>query len=486
VLIENCPEPVTLSKAVFQGKSEEGKRGSSEKKTALDMIASMKTLLNSQEFKAACRFNTKQFTRHRILSFTVLISFLLNMLTKTLQIELERFLRVLKGEDTEATVSKQAFSKARKKLSEQAFIRLNERLLTEFYHDNTYTTWKGYRLVGIDGSTLQLPTYPELVHEFGEVSNQSGSSMAMGKLSVMYDVLNDLSLDTILDHYTSEERALALRHLDRLASLDRQTEGKPGHQGDLLLFDMGYPALYFMVLLALQGRDFVIRSSGAFLQEVQDVVRAGLADVVIPVALAKPGRPLPAHLKELAPTLDPQMPFTIRVVTLCLEDGTQEILLTTLRDQTKFPYTDFQELYHKRWGSETNYDVLKNGLEIENFTGKSALSVKQDVHATVLTNNIRGLIQWELAAELAEEVAKKREQSLPETKYCYRLNTHLAIGRLKDDLVTLLLGQGDLQAFYSRLKQRMKRSLVPIRPGRQFPHKRKNHQKYTMTKRRAL
>ena len=33
-LIENCPEPVTLSKAVFQGKSEEGKRGSSEKKTA--------------------------------------------------------------------------------------------------------------------------------------------------------------------------------------------------------------------------------------------------------------------------------------------------------------------------------------------------------------------------------------------------------------------------------------------------------------------
>jgi len=198
------------------------------------MIESMKTLLNSQEFKAACRFNTKQFTRHRILSFTVLIGFLLNMLTKTLQIELERFLRVLKGDDTDATVSKQAFSKARKKLSEQAFIRLNERLLTEFYHDNTYTTWKGYRLLGIDGSTLQLPTYPELVHEFGEVSNQYGSSMAMGKLSVMYDVLNDLSLDTILDHYTSEERALALRHLDRLASLDRQTEGKQGHQGDLL------------------------------------------------------------------------------------------------------------------------------------------------------------------------------------------------------------------------------------------------------------
>lgn len=268
--------------------------------------------------------------------------------------------------------------------------------------------------------------------------------------------------------------------------MDRQTEGQQGQQGDLLFFERGYPALSFLVRVALQGRDVVIRSSGAFCQAVQDVVRAGRADVVIPIALAKPGRPLPAHLTELAATLDPQRPFTLRVVTWGLEEGTQEILLTTLRDQTQFPSTDFQELSHKRWGRETNYDVFKHGLAIENFTGKSALSVKQDVQATVLTNNMRGLIQGELAAELAEEVAKKREQRLPETPYCYRLHTPLAIGRLKDDLVTLLLGQGDLQVFYRRLKQRMKRSLVPIRPGRQFPHKRKNHQKYTMTKRRAL
>ena len=444
----------------------------------------MKILLNSQEFKETCRFHKKQFTRQRILSFTVLIGFLLNMLTKTLQIELERFLRVLKGEDTDVGVSKQAFSQARKKLSEQAFIRLNERLLTEFYQENTYTTWKGYRLLGIDGSTLQLPTYPKLLQEFGAVTNQYGSIMAMGKLSVMYDVLNDLSLDTILDPYTSEERDLALRHMEHVAFLDQQSAGKQGHQGDLLLFDMGYPALYFMVLLALQGRDFVIRSSGAFLKEIQEVLQADLHDVVIPIALAKSGRPLPPRLKELVPAIDPQMPFTIRVVTITLEDGTQEILLTTLRDHAKFPYTDFQKLYNKRWGSETNYDVLKNGLEIENFTGKSALSVKQDVYATVLTNNIRALIQGELTAELAEE----RAQSLSESsgKYSYQLNTNLAIGRLKDDLVTVILGQGDLQAFYGRLKQRMKRSLVPIRPGRQFPHKRKNHQKYTMTKRRAL
>ncbi len=230
----------------------------------------------------------------------------------------------------------------------------------------------------------------------------------------------------------------------------------------------------------------MIRSAGAFLHEVHAVLQAGLTDVVIPVALVTPGCPLPALLKERTPPIEPPGPFMLRVVTLRLADGTQEILLTTLRDQQRFPGSDVQELSHQRWGSETHDDVLKKCLEIEHGTGKSAFSVKQDVYATVGTKTIRGLIQGELEAERAAEEAQKREQRLPETTYRSRVNTHLAIGRLKDDLGMLLLGQGALQAFYRRLTQRMQRSLVPIRPGRQCSHKRKKHQKYTMTKRRAL
>ncbi len=97
--------------------------------------------------------------------------------------------------------------------------------------------------------------------------------------------------------------------------------------------------------------------SRPFLQEVQDVLQAGLRDVVIPIALTKPGRPLSAHLKELVPPIDPQMPCTIRVLPLRLDDGTQERLLTSLRDAQHFPSSDFQELYHHRWGSETHYHV---------------------------------------------------------------------------------------------------------------------------------
>jgi len=57
----------------------------------------------------------------------------MNMLTKTLEVELDRFFRVLKGQASEVRVSKQAFFQARQKLSEKTFILLDERLVDEFY-----------------------------------------------------------------------------------------------------------------------------------------------------------------------------------------------------------------------------------------------------------------------------------------------------------------------------------------------------------------
>lgn len=402
------------------------------------------------------------------------------MLTKSLQIELERFLAVLKGPSGSRSVTQQAFGTARKKLSEKTFIRLDERLVDEFYTDNTYSTWKGYRLMGIDGSTVQLPMTPEIVKEFGGVSNQHGLVMAMARISVAFDVENEISVHAIIDRYTSEERTLALRHLEAIRAFDARTHGHRGHQNDLFLCDMGYPALYFMAVLILWGKDFVIRTSEAFLKEVQEAIQAEGDDVEIQIPVRTPDRPLPKKLLTWMPDVDPEMVLTLRVVKLTLDDGSRETLLTTLRNRTEVPSSEFQGLYAKRWGSEGHYDVLKNILEIENFTGKSALSVRQDFYATVLTNNIRALIHW----DLQEEVDKENQQS--SRRYQYQLNRNLSIGRLKDQIITLVLNQGDLTAFYDDLKDQMKRNMLPIRPGRHFPRKRKNRQKYTMTKKRAL
>lgn len=339
----------------------------------------------SEQFKEDCRTQPKFFTRKRLLVFPVLVGFFLNMLTKSLQIELDRFLKVLKGESSQVTVTAQAVGKARKKLSEQTFVRLDERLVDEFYTENTYTTWRGYRLIGIDGSTVQLPMSTEIVEEFGGVSNQHGVVMAMARISVAYDVKNEISVHACIEKYASEERAFALRHLDAVRAFNGRTEGRRGHQGDLVLFDMGYPALYFMAVMHLWGQEFVIRTSDAFLKEVQEAISSESDDLVIQIPVQTPERPLPEKLRRYLPHIDPDLVLPLRVVKVTLDNGTRETLLTTLQE---VPYEDFQGLYAQRWGSEGHYDVLKNMLEIENFTGKSALSVRQDFHATVFTNNI--------------------------------------------------------------------------------------------------
>ena len=312
------------------------------------------------------------------------------------------------------------------------------------------------------------------------MSHQYGVVMAMARISVAYDVENEMSVHALIDEYSSEERELALRHLEAVCAFDRRTEGHRGHQHDLFLFDMGYPALYFMAIMIVRGKDVVIRTSEAFLKEVREVLHSGQEDVVIQIPVQTSSRPLPEKLKAHVPEIDPEMVLSIRVITLMLENGTREYLLTPLLDREAFPYSDFQGLYAKRWGSEGHDDVLKHSLEIENFTGKSALSVRQDFYATVFTNNIRALIHWELQEEVdAENQSKER-------RYTYQVNRNLSVGRLKDSIVTLILGQGDLQAFYTELKRKMTRNMMPIRSGRQFPRKRKNRQKYTMTKKRAL
>jgi hypothetical protein len=40
----------------------------------------------------------------------------------------------------------------------------------------------------------------------------------------------------------------------------------------------------------------------------------------------------------------------------------------------------FKELYYLRWGIEENYKRLKQWVEIENFSGKSVLSIQQDFY----------------------------------------------------------------------------------------------------------
>ena len=46
----------------------------------------------------------------------------------------------------------------------------------------------------------------------------------------------------------------------------------------------------------------------------------------------------------------------------------------------------------KRWGIETFFGVLKGRLNLENFSGKTAESVKQDFYSTIFISNLETIL----------------------------------------------------------------------------------------------
>ena len=170
-------------------------------------------------------------------------------------------------------------------------------------------------------------------------------------------------------------------------------------------------------------------------------------------------------------------PFTIRFVKVILPNGEVEVLATSLLDEVTYPTSEFGELYFKRWSIEVNYDHLKNNIELENFTGLSSITIKQDFFANMLIANIQALIARDAQRELEKE--KKG------AKWKYKVNRNLSLGFMKDRVVKILLR--DDPHYFEELKKLFKLEPVPIRPGRKYNRRfHATKRKFHMTKKRSI
>lgn len=385
-------------------------------------------LVKSPSYLCEVRFSPKYFTREGKMNFMSLITFILNLTKKSLQLELDSFFKDVKG--TENTVTKQAFSEARQKISPKAFQILFEETVKLFYTATDLKTYKGYRLLAIDGSTLELPNTAELRAVFGCAKN-SVSQVARARVSGLYDLENEIMVDAAIGHYDLDERVFVPGHIQKLQEY--------GLQNDLIIFDRGYPSKPLIAALAKSGIDFLMRVSTSFVKEVNETK----------------GR------DEIVEFRYQGQKYKLRVIKITLETGEQEILICSVMDQS-FSYNDFKELYFKRWGIETKYGEFKHKLQIENFTGEKAIAVQQDFYATMYLSNMAAFAKIH-----ADEKIRDRNQG-KDLKYEYRTNTNILIGKLKDKLVIMMLEPNEKKRVkeLKRIMNEIARNSVPIRPGR--------------------
>lgn len=425
----------------------------------------------SEAFKNQFRRRSKDFNRNCLLTFPILILFILNLIRKSLQVELNNFIKILPLR----TISKQTFSAARHKLLPEAFVELNRSLMQEFYTDNEFKTLFNRRIIGVDGSTLQLPEGEKIAEKYGVCTNQT-IAIPMAKISYAYDVLNNITLDAIIAPFKASERTMAMQHVKNLA-LSTSSAGIK----DLYIHDRGYPSVALFFFYLHMKKDFLMRCSSAFSLEMNEMIKQKCRDKIIKLSIKNLTLKQKKELQNHVPNIDWNQIIQLRALVIPLNTGEQELLITTLCDQEHFKYEEFANFYFMRWGVEENYKFYKVRVEIENFSGKSPIAIEQDFHATIFTCNIRSM----LATEAEEEL--KQQNSDKELKYEYKINKNISAATLKDEIIKVLLSKdSNLEDFCNQLKERMKLSMVPIRPGRHYTRCKKGNKKYPMNRRRSL
>jgi len=387
------------------------------------------------------------------LTFTNLTVFIINFVKKSSQLELYNFADFFGV----SSVTKQAFSSARKKLSPKVFILLNQKLLEEFYSDNIIITFKGLRLLAVDESTLRLPNDSKLRNEYG--LDLANSSVPIAKISVMFDVLNQITLHSSINNYRASERDLAIAHIKQLPIKNKVDQSFE----DLLMFDRGYPSLGLLFELNSRKKHFLMRIQENFLSETNTAIKSGIQDSIITISAFSKDRKPNSRLKEYLPNLQRNTTMQIRILVFNLDSGKKEYIITSLIDQNRFSYSDIFTMYRMRWNIEEGYKFYKNIAEIENFSGKSKIAIEQDFYATIFACNISALLMLEAQDEVEEANSEKK------LKYKYKINRNILVGTVKNEILDVLLGEQDLNEYCERLKNRIKKNLIPIRPGRRFP-----------------
>lgn len=410
-------------------------------------------------FSKVCRqLNINHFTRNRKLSLYLLVLSILNRKGLSLSMELRKFFNLLKSKKIES-ISNVGYHKQRLKLNPAAFLSLSEFHVKNYYRsEQDLTKFKNHFVFAIDGSNINLPNTPENSNLYGTQSNQSDKQQAQLGISCLYDVYNKMILDCTINRCNFNERLQVEAHVEKIPDFIQT-------QQFILLLDRGYPSSLFFINRLEKNQKFIVRLGTAdFKQEQRNMVSN---DEDVEIVFTKT-RINPYRKTELAKCLQEKGSILLRFVRILLPGGTIEYLATNL-PREEFQADEIKKLYEIRWGIETAYDILKNKFMIENFTGKKPIIIEQDIFSTIYLYNIT----HDILRDAEIEQKQKNEEKIHKHKMI--INTNMAIGIVKEDLIQLALEKDSSKRkiIFDRIICDISKNIIPVRKNRQFNRIRK-------------
>lgn len=423
---------------------------------AYDRILETFENIKTPRIKTIGKLNKVSFTRNRKMPFKDLTRFILAKKGKTTTMELNNYFKEI--EKRENTVSKQAFSKQRQNLNPKVFIELNKDYVRRIYEQAEIKKYKGYLVTAIDGSSIEIPNTKELQEEYDcQSTGQSiHRTIARAVASGIYDVENNIMIDTVLGKRSDGERALAKHNLDNMLNI-------LGNETNIItIFDRGYILIDLLLTLMETQIKYLFRLPSTTFGKEQRSLKSD--DEIIDIVLTSDRL---YHLKDPIKKAKAKKlkKLRVRMVKIVLSTGEVEYLVTNI-DGSTMCTKEIGDLYYKRWGIELAYDVIKNKLNIENMSGKSKLIIEQDFYAQMLLFNM----VEDLRNDSNKVVKDNKKEKL---KYEYKVNMNILVGTFREYMIKIAVEEDDdkRRKMYTYMLDDIVSNLVPIRPKRSNPRK---------------
>lgn len=343
-------------------------------------------------------------------------------------------------------VTEEAFAQARKRLPAKFWIALILLLGECFEREHgQLQRWKKYRLLAMDGTTINLPGHRRLAEHFGTSSNQQAGKTVQARMVMLQFPLTRMPWRYTLAPRSQGEITLAGPLLDQL------------HRDDLVLMDRGYFAYGLFWRVQRRGAYFAIRLPARV--KPKHVKHLGYKDRLVTWAPAN----RKTKWKDFPDSMD------LRVIDYQIKGFRPSAIVTNMTDPKSISRDEWMRmatesepgrhldvgLYHRRWEIETTFCELKvqQGMEGK-LRGRTAECIEYEIAGHVL---LYALTRW-----LMVEAAIKSGDD------CLRLSFIEAMRELSVLRHALLTADAEAIEEYllPLLLERIANHPVPWRPGR--------------------
>jgi transposase len=346
-------------------------------------------------------------------------------------------------------VSEEAFVQARKQMPPGFWVALIMLLSDCFQREHgDLVRWKKYRLLALDGTTINLPGRKALAARFGTSKNQRGSKTPQARMVMLQFPLTRLPWRYTLAPRTQGETTLAGPLLDQLCC------------DDLVLMDRCFFAYGLFWRIQQRQAFFAIRLNSSV--KLKHVRKLGYKDRLVcwrPTDHARKWKVFPQSIE-------------LRVIDYQIQGFRPSAIVTNVTDPQAISRCEWVRLttdsepgrhldvglYHRRWEIETTFFELKveQGMEGK-LRGRTAECIEYEIAGHVI---LYLLTRW-LMVEAATQSGKDP----------LRLSFLQATHEMNDLRLALLLATPQRIRSYllPLLLDRIARHDVPWRPGRYDP-----------------